>query len=88
MVKQEQEITKLYPVKSGAPQDSELGSIPPLDCATSKNIMTPSLADEKAIILNILDSNISTIHLQQPLNDIQEWSRLWRIKLNEHKSVK
>lgn len=38
-------------------------------------------------MINNPDPNIGAIHLEQHFNCIQEWSRQWRIKLNEKKSV-
>lgn len=89
MVEQEQEITKLYPIKSGVLQGSVLHPILYLllaaDLAVSHNITTALFADDKTIVVNNPNANIAA--LQQHLNDIQELSRLYRIKLNEQNSI-
>jgi hypothetical protein len=46
-----------------------------------------TFADDAVILSVNIDPAIATFTLQIHLNQIQEWSNIWKIKINEAKST-
>lgn len=90
MVKQQDEITELYPIKSGVPQGSVIGpilyTIYTADIPVTPNTFTATFADDTAILATSEIPKFASEKLQDALNNIQKWLRTWRIKANETKS--
>ena len=85
------EITQLYPIKAGVPQGSVLGPILYLiytaDLPTKKNITLGTYADDTVIIASHPSATIASLKLQNYLLTAQQWFKIWRIIVNENKSV-
>ncbi|CAG9828874.1 unnamed protein product [Diabrotica balteata] len=79
-VKQEEVYTDLREIKAGVPQGSVLG--PELEQNT-----IATFADDTAILAIRDTSEEATDKLQLSVNKIHNWTRKWRIKLNETKSA-
>lgn len=90
-VKLDGEYSKLKKIDAGVPQGSVLG--PVLYILFTRDLPTPpetkiaTFADDTAIL--VTDSNIvdATRKLQTATDVILKWTKKWRIKLNESKSI-
>lgn len=91
MVKYQDVITGLYPIRAGVPQGSVLGPVLYLlytsDIPTSPHTTTATFADDTAIMAVNEEPRIASQYLQRSLNELQEWLKTWRIRANETKSV-
>lgn len=91
LVKYHDALTSLYPIDAGVPQGSVLGPVLYLvftaDLPTQDNIVTATYADDTALLSSHQDPNMASILLQTNLNKIQRWLKIWRIRVNETKSV-
>lgn len=90
-IKQEESYSELKQIKAGVPQGSVLGPVLYLlytcDIPKLENNTLATFADDTAI-LAVGNNNIeSTENLQDAVNQIHIWTKKWRIKLNESKSV-
>lgn len=90
-VKMENEYSELKQINAGVPQGSVLGPILYLlytsDIPERENIQLATFADDTAVMTIGATIEESTINLQNAINGIEGWSKKWRIKFNEQKSV-
>ncbi|PNF38441.1 hypothetical protein B7P43_G04015 [Cryptotermes secundus] len=84
-------ICNNFAIKSGAPQGSVLGPLLYLlytaDLPVKANTTMGTFADDTMILSANTDPAIATFTLENHLNQIQEWTNTWKIKINETKSV-
>lgn len=90
-IKQEDVYSNLMKIQAGVPQGSVLGPVLYLlytsDLPTLNQNVVATFADDTAI-LAVGDNNTeSTEKLQNAIVQIQNWTKKWRIKLNDSKSV-
>lgn len=90
-IKQEGAYSELKEIKAGVPQGSVLGPILYLlytcDLPNLGNNIVATFADDTAIMSVSENLENSSQNLQTAINQIQQWTKKWRIKLNESKSV-
>ena len=85
------EFSELRPIQSGVPQCSILGPLLYLlytyDIPVNENCVVGTFADDTVIMS--IDRNIesSTQNLQTALEEIEQWTKQWNIKLNSSKSI-
>ncbi|GBP43992.1 Probable RNA-directed DNA polymerase from transposon X-element [Eumeta japonica] len=84
-------LSRLCDINAGVPQGSVLGPLLYLiytsDLPTSDCITTGTFADDTAILASHQDPAEASKILQDGLNNILNWLKRWRIKVNESKSV-
>lgn len=90
-IKQEDEYSDLKDIKAGVPQGSVLGPILYLlytsDIPALNDITVATFADDTALLAVDQDLEASMAKLQRECNKLIDWSKKWRIKLNELKSI-
>jgi hypothetical protein len=76
---------------SGVPQGSVLGpflyTIYTADIPQQNSIIMNTFADDTAVLSSHSNLNIATSKLQTHLDRIENWTRKWRLKINENKST-
>lgn len=89
-VKINSEISDRYQIGAGVPQGSVLGPTLYLlytaDIPTSSEIMTATYADDTAILASSTSAPEASQLVQNHLNKLQQWLKIWRIKVNANKS--
>ena len=90
-IKQEESYSELKEINAGVPQGSVLGPVLYLlytcDIPKLENDTIATFADDTAILAVGNNNTISTQKLQSAVNQINDWTNRWGIKLNETKSV-
>jgi hypothetical protein len=90
-VKSEDQYSELRPIKAGVPQGSVLGPLLYLlytcDVPETEETMIATFADDTGVLAVGCNEQEANNNLQVALNKISAWTNLWRIKLNETKSV-
>ena len=90
-VKHGEEYTDLKKVCAGVPQGSVLGPVLYLlytnDIPQSDGVVTATFADDTALLATDQDIQSATNKLQTAVNNVTNWTKKWRIKLNEVKSI-
>lgn len=90
-IKHDDEFSSLRPILAGVPQGSVL--VPMLyllftaDIPRRNSITIATFADDMAILSASNCLAKATENLQSTLDDIFEWTKKWKIKINELKSV-
>lgn len=90
-IKQDDAYSELKEIKAGVPQGSVLGPVLYLlytsDLPELENNTVATFADDTAILAVGNSNEESTEKLQAAITQIHNWTKRWRIKLNESKSV-
>jgi hypothetical protein len=81
----------LNKIKVAVPQDRVLGPVLYLlytsDVPQTANTKTATFADDTAVMAVVENIKEATDKLQQAINAVSSWAKLWRIILNEIKAV-
>jgi hypothetical protein len=76
---------------SGVPQGSVLGpflyTIYTADIPQQDSTDMSTFADDTAVLSRHANINVATANLQTHLNRLANWTRKWRLKINETKST-
>lgn len=90
-IKYEGEYTDLKKISAGVPQGSVLGPVLFLlytrDIPKSKEVKIATFADDTAILATGDNVEESTSKVQRAAKAVSNWTKKWRIKLNETKSI-
>lgn len=90
-VRQEDEYSELRHIEAGVPQGSVLGPILYLlftyDIPETTGTTVATFADDTAILAVGKTDLEATERLQEAVNSVSRWTKKWKIKLNEEKSV-
>jgi hypothetical protein len=85
------EVSALFPINTGAPQGSVLGSVLYLlftsDLPQAPNVTIGTFAEDTVILTCHNDVLQTSSCLQEYLNILQSWLQMWKIKINESKST-
>jgi hypothetical protein len=90
-VKFENEYSGSKQIKAGVPQGSVIGPILYLlytsDIPTTEDTLLATFADDTAVLTKGTDFEEAAVKAQKALLDITNWTKKWRIKLNQQKSA-
>lgn len=90
-VKHEEACSNFYPIKAGVPQGSVLGPLLYVlytaDIPTTTGTTIGTFADDTVIMAKSESQDEAVEHLQRALDKVTQWTRDWKIKLNEQKSI-
>ena len=90
-VRQDDAHSELKPIKAGVPQGSVLGPVLYLlytcDIPELENNTIATFADDTAIMATGVTQEEAVKKVQTAVNIIFDWTKKWRVKLNETKSV-
>lgn len=90
-VRQGSDYSDFYPLEAGVPQGSVLGpilyTIYTADIPTHPDTFIATYADDTVILSSDWNPITATDKLQSHLNDVSNWCKRWRIKLNANKST-
>jgi hypothetical protein len=90
-LKFEDEYSGIKQIKAGVPQGSELGPILYLlytsDIPTTEHTLLATFADDTVVLTKGTNFEEAAVKAQKDLLDITNWTKIWRIKLNEQKSA-
>jgi hypothetical protein len=90
-IKYQEYLTDLHDISSGVPQGSVLGPILYVlyttDLPQIPGITVATFADDTALLSSNLDPLLASTNLQTALDEISQWLKDWKIKVNETKSL-
>lgn len=90
-VKQEETYSDIKEIRAGVPQGSVLGPVLYLlftrDIPASEHTTIATFADDTAVLAVGKDNEETAAKLQRAVNQINDWTKKWKIKINESKSV-
>lgn len=90
-VKHGEDYSGLKSIAAGVPQGSVLGPTLYLlytsDIPKNDGVLTATFADDTALLATGQDMQTTIAKLQSAINNVNSWTRKWRIKLNEGKST-
>lgn len=89
-VRQGDSFSSLRKISAGVPQGSVLAStlytLYTADIPQNKDVMQATFADDTAILAKGINTRYATMKLQSAINSTCNWTKQWRIKLNQAKS--
>lgn len=90
-IKYNNSYSPYYKINAGVPQGSDLSptlfNIYTSDVPKTSHTTLATYADDTAILSSNKNPDIAANYLQYHLNQISNWSKKWKIKINENKSV-
>ena len=90
-IKLEDEVSSLKQIHAGVPQSSVLGPVLYLlytcDIPKMEDVTIATFADDTVLMTVSDNESIASNKLQEVCNTLVKWTRKWKIKLHEQKSV-